>query len=278
MRETFFQNISLDEMLREIVRRTANLMAHWQAVGFCHGVMNSDNMSVLGLTIDYGPFGFMEDTILNYICNHSDHHGRYAYNQQPAVGMWNIERLLICFLEMMPKEKLESIYRCYVEDFENAYHHKMRMKIGLQKSMQGDHELFTELLKTLSFLNFDFTFFFRNLGNYQIGNKNSLQPIWDYYGNRQELLEWLKKYDQRLSLEASDNEDRKKSMMQINPKYVLKNYIGQEIIEEVEKGRDDKLKAWLEVFANPYNEHSAFEKYAGPTPAELKNIQVSCSS
>jgi uncharacterized protein YdiU (UPF0061 family) len=277
-RETFFQNMALEEMLREIVRRTAILMAHWQSVGFCHGVMNTDNMSVLGLTIDYGPFGFLEDTQLNYICNHSDHQGRYAYNQQPAVALWNLERFLICFLEKLPKEKLELTYRSYIDEFENAYHQKMRSKLGLVETRAGDSELCSELLKALSFLNIDFTFFFRSLGHYEIGKMNSLQMIWDYYGNREELIQWLKKYDQRLLEESSDNEARKKSMMQINPKYVLKNYIAQEIIDEVEKGRDDKLRTWLNLFAAPFEEHSQFDKYSLPTPSEFKNIEVSCSS
>src|SRR5262249_26735238 len=97
-RNTFFNGMSTEDMLREVVKRTAHLMANWQNVGFCHGVMNTDNMSVLGLTIDYGPYGFLEDTILNYICNHSDHQGRYAYNEQPSIGMWNLERFIVCFL------------------------------------------------------------------------------------------------------------------------------------------------------------------------------------
>lgn len=277
-RETFFTGMTNEEMLKEVVIRTAKLIARWQNVGFCHGVMNTDNMSVLGLTIDYGPFGFLEDTVLNYVCNHSDHQGRYAYNQQPSVGMWNLERFMVCFMKHVPKEKLQDILNEYPSHFEKEYLRLSRLKLGLEKEEEGDYKFLVEALQTLSKLSIDYTFFFRQLCHYRKGSKESVKELYDYYGNREELNAWFDKYSARLELESVSDEERSLKMKMNNPKYVLKNYIAQEIIEEVESGGSEKLAAWMKVFDNPFNEHQAFEAYSKPTPPEHKNYEVSCSS
>ncbi|HXH30994.1 MAG TPA: YdiU family protein [Bacteriovoracaceae bacterium] len=276
-RVNFFQGREVTEMLREIIHRTARLMAQWQNVGFCHGVMNTDNMSVLGLTIDYGPFGFLEDTQLGYVCNHSDHQGRYAYNQQPSIGMWNLERLLVCFINKIPKETLQELLSDYPKVFEQEYLRLSRQKLGLLTTEDGDYQLLVDLLQTMSKLSFDYTFTFRQLASYLPGKKESLKEIWDYYGNREEFVSWLERYDQRLLREAS-LEDREARMKKSNPKFVLKNYIAQEVIDDVESGNDQRLREWLEVFYSPFEEHPSFHKYSYPTPSEHKNYEVSCSS
>nr|MBA2404647.1 YdiU family protein [Bdellovibrionales bacterium] len=276
--DTFFDVATTEEMLTQVVSRTAKLMAHWQNVGFCHGVMNTDNMSILGLTIDYGPFGFLEDTILNYVCNHSDHRGRYAYNQQPSVAMWNLERLLICFMDVVPKEKLEAILNTYVNIFEVEYARLCREKLGLKVEVPQDFPLFIDLLKDMGTLNLDYTFFFRQLASYEKGKADSIKPFWDYYGQRAEIIAWLKRYDERLGLEALTDAERNKNMKGTNPKFVLKNYIAQEVIQDVEAGSDKKLKQWLDILYRPFDEHPEFESFAGPTPLQFKNIEVSCSS
>jgi uncharacterized protein YdiU (UPF0061 family) len=276
--KTFFSGLSIEEMLREVVKRTAKLIAQWQDKGFCHGVMNTDNMSVLGLTIDYGPFGFLEDTVLNYICNHSDHQGRYAYNQQPSIGMWNLERFMVCFMNKLPKETLQSVLNEYPDYFEKEYLRLSRAKLGLLKEEAEDYKLLVEALQTLSQLSMDYTFFWRQLCHHQRGKKESMQELWDYYGDRQELIDWLAKYDERLGREEASNEDRSLRMKKTNPKFVLKNYIAQEVIEDVEQGRSEKLKQWLKILYSPFDEHMAFDKYARPTPSEHKNYEVSCSS
>lgn len=272
MRSTFYPGLSIEEMLREIIHRTAKLIANWQNVGFCHGVMNTDNMSALGLTIDYGPYGFLEDTVLNYICNHSDHQGRYAYNQQPSIGMWNLERFLVCFLKHVPKEKLQVLLNEYPEVFEKEYIRLSREKLGLYKPEENDFKLFINLLNTLNQLSIDYTFFFRTLA------EGDLQKIWDYYGNREELKTWYSAYLIRLQSEELTADERILRMKKTNPKYILKNYIAQEIIEDVEAGSSTKLQEWLEVLYAPFDEHPKFEDYAGPTPPAKKNYEVSCSS
>jgi serine/tyrosine/threonine adenylyltransferase len=276
--KTFFPDLTVEDMLTEIVKRTAVLMARWMDVGFCHGVMNTDNMSILGLTIDYGPFGFLEDTILNYICNHSDHKGRYAYNEQPSIGIWNLERLLVCFMNHVPREKLEAILNQYPAHFETEYLRLARLKLGLNSPRAEDDKLLVSALQMLSQLSIDYTFFWRQLAFYKKGKMETLKEIWDYYGKRQELMEWLAKYDERLHVEESSDLERSHAMVKNNPKYVLKNYIAQEVIEDVEKGSSDKLKSWLNILSSPYEEHADFEAYSRPTPPEKKNVEVSCSS
>lgn len=268
-RKTFFNDVSIEDMLKEVVKRTAHLMANWQNVGFCHGVMNTDNMSILGLTIDYGPYGFLEDTVLNYICNHSDHQGRYSYNNQPSIGMWNLERLLVCFMNLVPRENLEEILNGYPELFESEYIRLSRLKMGLQKEEADDYKLLVQGLQMLSQLSIDYTYFWRQLAY-------DLKGVYDYYGQRAELIEWHEKYKARLSSEDTTNIQER--ILKVNPKYVLKNYIAQEVIEDVEEGRDGKLKAWLDVFYSPFDEHPEFEKYSMPTPPEHKDYEVSCSS
>lgn len=277
-RRTFFQDLSNEEMLEEIIARTARLMAQWMGCGFSHGVMNTDNMSVLGITIDYGPFGFMEDTNLNFVCNHSDHQGRYAFGQQPSIGMWNLERLLVCFMNHVPREKLEKILNNYPVYFEREYLKICRLKLGFKEAREKDHVLMSNLMKIMSTYGMDYTFTFRKLSHYKKGEFTSLKAIWDYYGNREELKAWLRDYDARLLLENSQDEERKLIMLKSNPKYVLKNYIAQKVIEDVEAGGTQKLEEWLKILYSPFDEHAAFDTYAGPTPPEKKHFEVSCSS
>ena len=270
--KTFFPQLSLEDMLLEIVTRTAKLLAQWQLVGFNHGVMNTDNMSILGLTIDYGPFGFLDDTRFDYICNHTDQQGRYAFGRQPAVGQWNLERLLICFLNHLSKESLTQILQQYAPVYSHQFLAGARAKLGLQTVDDGDESLVQELLQTMHTNSYDFTYTFRQLSTH------NLEAFHQYYGRHPQMMAWLEKYALRLRQETTSVDERVNSMKAVNPKYVLKNYIAQEVIEEVEQGRGEKLKLWLEVLASPFAEHPQMESYAGPTPVAQKNFEVSCSS
>ena len=120
----------------EVVERTAKLIAHWQAVGWAHGVMNTDNMSILGITLDYGPFGFMDDYDAGFICNHSDHNGRYAFNQQPYIGLWNLSCLAQALLPLADKEALKAALDSYMPTFEREYRALMRAKLGLTQERE----------------------------------------------------------------------------------------------------------------------------------------------
>jgi uncharacterized protein YdiU (UPF0061 family) len=124
-------------LFSDIVGRTAHLIAQWQAVGFCHGVMNTDNMSILGLTLDYGPFGFMDGFNAAHVCNHSDHAGRYAYNQQPQVGLWNLHCLASAFLPLVSEELLLEALSSYREQYAQHWLDLMRNKLGLAVPVEG---------------------------------------------------------------------------------------------------------------------------------------------
>lgn len=270
-RNTFFGGMTVTDMLKEVVKRTALLMADWMSVGFCHGVMNTDNMSVLGLTIDYGPFGFMEDTDLGFVCNHSDERGRYAYGQQPGIAQWNLSRFLACFLDVVPQEELQDILNSFSGIFDQRFVELGKRKLGLGMQHPDDRQLFLDLLGVMGKLNLDFTFTFRNLST-------DLRAFRDYYGRREEFEDWVKKYEARLSSERMTADDRRQLMNSVNPKYVLRNYIAQEVIADVEAGRRELLQKWLDVLSSPWEEHAEFNAYSNPTPYEMKNISVSCSS
>lgn len=270
-RTTFYGGIPVVQMLEEMIRRTAHLMADWMSTGFSHGVMNTDNMSILGLTIDYGPFGFMEDTDLNFVCNHSDHNGRYAFGQQPGIGQWNLSRLLVCFLDEVPQEELQRLLDSFPDIFQPRLIELGRKKLGLESSDSEDQKLFLELLQIMGKLNLDFTYTFRSLSTDLTGHR-------EYYGKREEFEAWLIRYEERLKKENSSIDQRKKSMKMVNPKFILRNYIAQEVIDDVEAGSSDLLNRWLVALSRPFDEHSELDAYSLPTPYEKKNMTVSCSS
>src|SRR5574337_848819 len=147
----------------EVTERTANLIAQWQAVGWAHGVMNTDNMSILGITLDYGPFGFMDDYDAGFICNHSDHNGRYAFNQQPLIGLWNLSCLAQALLPLVPKEELKAALDRYTPVCEARYMELMRAKVGLIDEQEEDAELIHDLLALMHQHHADYTIFFRAL-------------------------------------------------------------------------------------------------------------------
>lgn len=263
------------KMFCEVVEKTALLIAQWQAVGFNHGVMNTDNMSIEGLTIDYGPFAMMDDFNYGYICNCSDTVGRYSYGEQPNIAYWNLTMLAKALSPIIPKKKMEQKLEEYGASlYPNTYIKVMREKIGLQEELQSDAELIEELLVALHDAYVDHTLFFRTLSHYD-GNR---EPLYDIAMNPVAIDKWLKMYDARLEHEKSSYAQREEKMLQKNPKYVLKNHMLQEAIELAEKGDFTRVEELLYIAAHPYDELVEFEHFAGDTPEEYKNIGLSCSS
>lgn len=270
--------------LESIIDRTASLIAQWQAVGFCHGVMNSDNMSVLGLTIDYGPFGFMESFDPKYICNHSDHHGRYAYDQQPNIGLFNLSCFAQAILPILgentdeavelAKSKLES----YEQRFIYHYARQMRNKLGLKNEELEDDSLVSDLLSLMTKDRIDFTILFRQLCHFN-SESDSNDTIRDLFIQRSDFDHWAKRYQQRLRKERSDDQERQARMKKTNPKYVLRNYMAEIAIRKAEDEKDysevDRLFGLLQA---PYEEQPENEEYAGFSPDWAGNLSVSCSS
>lgn len=251
------------------------LIAQWQAIGFNHGVMNTDNMSIEGLTIDYGPFAMMDDFRYGYICNHTDRAGRYSYGEQPNVSYWNLTMLSKALTPLIDKERMQK----KLDDFgafiyPNAYVGIMREKLGLELKLEGDVELVTNLVETLHDVYVDHTLFYRTLSHYD-GDR---MPLYDIVMEPVILDKWLILYDDRLSKETRTQMQRKEAMLKINPKYVLKNYMLQEAIEHAQRGDYSVIEDLMVIATHPYEELPQFERYAGDSPEEQKNCGLSCSS
>lgn len=263
------------KMFCEIVERTAVMIAKWQGVGFNHGVMNTDNMSIEGLTIDYGPYAMLDDFNYNYVCNHTDRIGRYAYGEQPNIAYWNLTKLSEALTPIVSKDKMQK----KLDDFgafiyPNTYVDVMRKKLGLNVKLDDDANLVEELVSALHEAYVDNTLFFRTLSHYN-GDR---EPLYDIAMNPIVIDNWLKLYDERLLQESLTQPQRQKEMLKTNPKYVLKNYMLQKAIGLAENGDYSMVEKLLYISKNPYDELPEFEHFAGDTPEEYKNIGLSCSS
>jgi uncharacterized protein YdiU (UPF0061 family) len=259
----------------EVVGKTARLMAQWQAVGFNHGVMNTDNMSIHGLTIDYGPYAFLDEYDFNYICNHTDQGGRYSFGNQPNIGHWNLQALIVALSPLVNAEKLEKILEHYPRLYTQRYLYLMGKKLGLENvTQEKDLDLFKHLLGMLQGLNIDYTLFFRTLCRYD-GDRKELLKLGLYH---KPMNDWLDSYDKRLKEDSISFIDRSMQMLQSNPKYVLKNYMLQEAIDKAEEGHFTLVDDLFKIAQDPYAEHPEFERWAGVTPDEFKNKKLSCSS
>jgi uncharacterized protein YdiU (UPF0061 family) len=267
------------EFFNEVILRTARLMAGWQAVGFAHGVMNTDNMSILGLTFDYGPFGFMEHFDSGLICNHTDHMGRYAFNRQPEVGLWNLSALAQALTPLVAKEKLTEALDRYEPAFHADYAKRMAQKLGLAKISDHDTTLVSELLSLLQANRIDYTNFFRALGDFKRSGVDPSDPVRTMFTDLQQFDAWAKQYQARLTMEERADEDRKQEMDRVNPKYILRNYLAQIAIEKATRAKDySEIDRLRELLKHPFDEQPEMEKYASPPPDWAKEIQVSCSS
>lgn len=264
------------KMYAEIVKNTAMTLAQWQSVGFNHGVMNTDNMSIDGRTIDYGPFAFLDDYDADYICNHTDHEGRYAFKNQPGIAHWNLSMLARAISPIVKYEDaLAVLDDVFGAIYEKNYLLLMKKKLGLYAQEEKDKELLQWLLGTLQACVVDYTRFFRILSFYE-GDKTELLSLCRYAQNP--MKEWLEMYDKRLEKELFSKEKRHKKMRETNPKYILSNYHLQNAIEKAEKGDFIMVNDMLKVALNPFEEHYALEYLSEPIPQSAKNIKLSCSS
>ena len=258
----------------EVVTRTAQLMAEWQAAGFCHGVMNTDNFSILGLTLDYGPYGFLERYDPSHICNHSDHQGRYAYEQQPRMGLWNCYCLAQALTPLIDKAALQTALDRYDPVLQARYLQLMRGKLGIAGEEAVDEALIGGMLQLLTQQQLDYPRFMRGLCDFvATGESNGwlLQR-----GNPTEIQRWLADY--RLRLEAEPNGQRAAGMRAKNPKYVLRNYLAQQAIDAAKSGDNRIIDQLLTVLRDPFAEHPQHPQFAEPAPEGAAELCVSCSS
>lgn len=262
----------------EVVERTARLMAQWQAVGFAHGVMNTDNMSILGLTLDYGPFGFLDDFDPGFICNHSDEGGRYAFGRQPRIALWNLACLGEALFSLLSEDEVRAALGGYQPAFTMHFLARMREKLGLRESRDEDPGLLESLFGRMAATQVDYTRFFRALGRFDSSPGARNDALRDQFVDREGFDAWAEDYRRRLAAEGSQDAERRARMDRVNPKYVLRNYLAQTAIERAQAGdfrEVDRLRALLE---NPFSEHPEHEASAQPPPSWGRHLVVSCSS
>jgi len=263
------------KMYAEIVKSTATTIAQWQSVGFNHGVMNTDNMSIDGCTIDYGPFAFMDDYDPHSICNKSDTQGRYRFSSQPGVGYWNLEMLALALSPILSKERAEEILQeSYWSVYEELYFGTMYAKMGLERRDEDDRVLLARMLKALQNATIDYSLFFRKLSRFD-GDKSAILDIAIY---REPLSAWLDTYTLRLQKEQLSKSKRHEKMLKTNPNYILKSHLLQEAIEGVQRDDFTLVEALLKVALSPFEEYPELEHLATPAPQNAKNIKLSCSS
>ncbi len=263
---------------REVVDRTARLMAQWTAVGFAHGVMNTDNMSILGLSLDYGPYGFLETYDPGFICNHSDPSGRYAFDQQPRIGLWNCARLGESLFPLVPEAPARAALESYRATFEQAMDGMVRGKLGLVTPREEDAALAADLFEMLHRAGADYTRFFRLLSAVDAASPASIAALHDEVAAPELLTPWLDAWLARLAEETSSPAARRAAMESVNPKYVLRNWIAQEVIAAAEARDTAPLDAVMALLRAPFADHPGMERFAEDPPEGMVEIAVSCSS
>lgn len=259
---------------RDVVARTASLMACWQTVGFAHGVMNTDNMSILGLTMDYGPYGFLDDYQPDFICNHSDHQGRYSFENQPAVGLWNLQRLAQSLSPFIDVEALNNALDLYQEVLMQEYGKLMRRKLGLTTQEKGDNDILNALFALMAREGSDYTRTFRMLS--QTEQQSAASPLRDEFIDRAAFDGWFSTYRERLQREEIQDDARQVQMKAVNPAMVLRNWLAQRAIEQAEQGDYAELHRLHDALRTPYADRS--DDYVRRPPDWGKRLEVSCSS
>jgi uncharacterized protein YdiU (UPF0061 family) len=265
--------------LEAVSERTATMVAQWQAVGFCHGVMNTDNMSILGLTIDYGPFQFLDAYNPGHICNHSDTQGRYAFNKQPHIAHWNLFCLGQALLPLIEEQELAiAALESFKTVFPDALETRMRAKLGLidagGNTGAEDRTLIEDILKLLAKERVDYTIFWRRMSHTDAGNRTT--PVCDLFLDRQAVAAWLLRYAQRVA--HLPQEPVVDLMLRTNPKFVLRNHLGEQVIQAAKLKDFSKVDTLLTLLESPFEEHPGFDEYADFPPEWANGIEISCSS
>jgi serine/tyrosine/threonine adenylyltransferase len=280
----------------EICRRTAEMIVHWMRVGFVHGVMNTDNMSILGLTIDYGPYGWLEDFDPRWTPNTTDAAGRrYCFGNQPHIAQWNLVQLANALYPLISEvEPLQEALGVYTQGFQQGWQSMVAAKLGFTAFEPGmDDGLVHEIFEILQIAGLDMTLFFRNLSQVEAtGTDTSLEAIPEFLleacyapltaEHRARLGSWIGRYRERLTKDGIQDEQRHREMNRVNPKYVLRNYLAQMAIDKAEPGDFSLVRELLELLRHPYDEQPGKEEFARKRPDWARNragcSMLSCSS
>ncbi len=281
----------------EVCRRTAEIIVHWQRVGFVHGVMNTDNMSILGLTIDYGPYGWLENYDPNWTPNTTDAGDRrYRFGNQPQIAFWNLGQLANAIYPLIDQvEPLQQAINAYKDTFEQGWQIMVAAKLGLGAYDPAiDNELNTELLILLQMVETDMTIFYRKLAmlvmDVDLSDEALMMPLMEAYYVPEQLIDdykarlgnWLKSYIKRVQNSGITDAERIKTMNAANPKYVLRNYLAQLAIDKAEQGDFSMVNELLELLRHPYDEQPGKEEFALKRPDWARQragcSMLSCSS
>jgi uncharacterized protein YdiU (UPF0061 family) len=278
-------------LLSEVTAATARLLSQWQGLGFCHGVMNTDNMSILGLTLDYGPFGFMDGFNADHVCNHSDEPGRYAYARQPDVAHWNLYCLGQALIPLTGDlDQTRGVLDSFVPRFEEAAADVFRRKLGFSESGPEDGRLLDDLLALMQAERTDWTVFWRRLadapiGSAEYGQETTQWPresVRDLFADRDAFDAWFRRYRLRFAADPDPASSRQSAMKRVNPRYVLRNHLAESAIAKArgdEGARDfSEVARLLRCLSRPYDEQPEFADYARLPPDWASNLQLSCSS
>ncbi len=276
------------DFFHEVTQTTLGMIVHWQRVGFVHGVMNTDNMSIHGITIDYGPYGWLDDYNSNWTPNTTDsQYKRYRFGNQPEIALWNLYQLANALYPLIQDAKpLEAILNAYSTDYEKTYLSMMQDKLGFQIKKEEDSVLIESLTQLLEKVETDMTIFFRKLSTITKGDTaiTTFDIIKEAFYNVQDLNDallknwhdWLEDYRIRINLETLSDAERKEQMNAVNPKYVLRNYMAQLCIDEADKGDYTLLKELYEMLKKPYDEQPDFQKWFAKRPDWARD-KVGCS-
>ncbi|MCO7610202.1 YdiU family protein [Pseudomonas chlororaphis] len=264
-------------MFREIVERNAELIAKWQAYGFCHGVMNTDNMSILGITFDFGPFAFLDDFDAHFICNHSDDQGRYSFSNQVPVGQWNLSALAQALTPFISVEALRESLGLFLPLYQAHYLDLMRRRLGFTQAEDDDQKLVERLLQLMQNSGVDYSLFFRRLG--EQAPDQALARLRDDFVDRNGFDAWAEQYRQRVARDPLQGQDlRRERMHAVNPLYILRNYLAQKAIDAAESGDYSEVRRLHQVLSRPFEEQEGMQGYAERPPEWGKHLEISCSS
>jgi uncharacterized protein YdiU (UPF0061 family) len=264
-------------LLAAVTERTAQMLAHWQAVGFCHGVMNTDNLSILGLTIDYGPFQFLDGYIPGHICNHSDHQGRYAFDQQPSVAHWNLYCLGQALLPLIKDQDLAvTALETYQTLLPQLLGQRFGAKLGLADGAQAPADLLQEALQLLASEAVDFTIFWRRLSHWVAQQDPADRSVNDLFIEQTGITQWLQRFGALHAPESRAQASQR--MLGVNPKYVLRNHLGELAIRAAKLKDFSQVANLLAVLQEPFDEHPQYEAMADFAPDWAGGIEISCSS
>jgi len=274
------------KFFKEVANRSKAMVIHWQRVGFVHGVMNTDNMSILGLTIDYGPYGWLEDYDLGWTPNTTDRtHKRYRFGTQAEIVLWNLFKLANALYPLIEEAAiLQDILKEYQEEVEVAYLDMMKSKLGLFEADAADKKLITTLEETLQLSETDMTLFFRELANFNSETADGLKVVEATFYKPEEIKDaiksnweaWFQDYQKRLKKEKITRKARIEKMRAVNPKYVLRNYMAQLAIDAADKGDYSVLDELFQLLKKPYSEQPEYEKWYAKRP-EWARHKVGCS-